>query len=62
MNYLTSLLTSAVNGINGVVGRDEDQHNELNCIDFNRIKGGKPFNTNQEWYIKMMKEIKQIEK
>ena len=55
-------VNSAINGINGVVGRDEDQHNELNCIDFNRISGGKPFNTNQEWYIKMMKEIKQIEK
>ena len=55
-------VNSAINGINGVVGRDEDHHNELNCIDFNRIRGGKPFNTNQEWYIKMMKEIKQIEK
>ena len=55
-------VNSAINGINGVVGRDEDQHNELNCIDFNRISGGKPFNTNQDWYIKMMKEIKQIEK
>jgi len=53
---------SAISGISGVVGRDEDKLNELNCINFNRISGGKPFNTNQEWYIKMMKEIKQIEK
>tara|TARA_B100001287_G_scaffold235001_1_gene206978 strand:- start:1040 stop:2236 length:1197 start_codon:yes stop_codon:yes gene_type:complete len=53
---------SAISGISGVVGRDEDELNELNCINFNRISGGKPFNTNQEWYIKMMKEIKQIEK
>ena len=36
--------------------------NKLNCIEFDRIKGGKPFDTNQDWYIKMMKEIKQIEK
>ena len=53
---------SAISGISGVVGRDEDELNKLNCINFNRISGGKPFNTNQEWYIKMMKEIKQIEK
>tara|TARA_B100000902_G_scaffold395993_2_gene455841 strand:+ start:33467 stop:34663 length:1197 start_codon:yes stop_codon:yes gene_type:complete len=53
---------SAVNGINGVVGYDEDNNNEISCIDFNRIKGGKPFDTNQDWYIKMMNEIKQIEK
>ena len=53
---------SAVNGNSGVVGWDEDNNNELSCIDFNRIKGGKPFNTNQDWYIQMMKEIKQIEK
>ena len=35
--------------------------NKLNCIEFDRIKGGKPFDTNQDWYIKMMKEIKEIE-
>ena len=53
---------SAINRISGVVGWDEEKDNELNCIKFNRISGGKPFNTNEEWYIKMMKEIKQIEK
>ena len=55
-------VTSALNGTSGVVGWDEDNNNELSCIDFNRIKGGKPFDTNQDWYIQMMKEIKQIEK
>ena len=55
-------VTSAINGISGVVGWDEDKKNKLNCIEFDRIKGGKPFDTNQDWYIKMMKEIKQIEK
>ena len=49
---------SATKGISGVVGWDEDNNNTLSCIDFNRIKGGKPFDINQEWYIKMMKEIK----
>ena len=49
---------SATKGISGVVGWDEDNKNTLSCIDFNRIKGGKPFDINQDWYIKMMKEIK----
>ena len=49
---------SATKGISGVVGWDEDNNNTLSCIDFNRIKGGKPFDMNQDWYIKMMKEIK----
>ena len=55
-------VSSAINGISGVVGWDEDKKNKLNCIEFDRIKGGKPFDINQDWYIKMMKEIKKIEK
>ena len=41
----------------GVVGFDEENNNELNCIDFTRIKGGKPFNTDQNWFQDMLKEI-----
>ena len=53
---------SAITGISGVVGWDEDNNNKLSCIDFKRIKGGKPFNTNSDWYKKMMQEITEIEK
>jgi len=53
---------SATNGISGVVGWDEENNNQLSCINFNRIKGGKPFDTDLDWYLKMMKEIKEIEK
>ena len=53
---------SAIIGISGVVGWDEDNNNKLSCIDFKRIKGGKPFNTNSDWYKKMMQEITEIEK
>ena len=53
---------SAIIGISGVVGWDEDNTNKLSCINFNRIKGGKPFNINSDWYKKMMKEITEIEK
>ena len=53
---------SAINRISGVVGQDEDNNNQLSCINFNRIKGGKPFNTNSEWYKIMVDEITKIEK
>ena len=51
---------SALNGKNGVVGWDEDNNNTLSCIDFSRIKGGKPFDTTLDWYKDMIKEIKVI--
>jgi pyrophosphate--fructose-6-phosphate 1-phosphotransferase len=50
-------MISAINGKSGVVGLDEDNNNHLSCIDFKRIKGGKPFDMNQSWYIKMINEI-----
>ena len=51
---------SATAGIAGVVGWDEDNNNQLSCIAFERIKGGKPFDTSQKWYQDMMKEIHNI--
>ena len=47
-------------GNSGVVGLDEDNGNKLSCINFERIKGGKPFDVNQEWYRNMLNEIGQI--
>ena len=51
---------SAITGISGVVGLDEENNNNLTCISFDRIKGGKPFNTSLEWYQNMMQEIHAI--
>ena len=51
---------SAVSGKSGVIGWDQENENTLSCIDFNRIKGGKRFDTSLNWYTKMMKEIKSI--
>jgi len=51
---------SALKGENGVVGWDEDNNNTLSCIDFCRIKGGKPFDISLDWYKDMIKEIKAI--
>ena len=49
----------ALEGTSGVAGLDEDQNNEMRIIEFPRIKGGKPFNTNEPWFIEMLKEIGQ---
>ena len=51
---------SAITGISGVVGLDEENNNNLTCISFDRIRGGKPFNTSLEWYQDMMQEIHAI--
>ena len=53
-------MESATTGESGVVGWDEENNNQLSCIAFERIKGGKPFDTSQKWYQKMMQEIHNI--
>jgi pyrophosphate--fructose-6-phosphate 1-phosphotransferase len=50
---------SAKNGKSGVVGLDDDSKN-MSLIDFKRIKGGKPFDLNQEWFKALLAEIGQI--
>ena len=49
----------AINGNSGVVGLDENNNNQLTCIEFERIKGGKPFNPQVEWFQSMINEIGQ---
>ena len=49
----------AIAGKFGVVGLDEDQNNQLRCIEFDRIRGGKPFNSQLEWFQSMLEEIGQ---
>ena len=46
-----------LSGKNGVVGLDEDNNDKLSLINFDRIKGGKPFNTDQDWFQDMLGEI-----
>jgi len=43
----------------GVIGMDEDKDNEMRCIEFPRIKGGKAFNMTVPWFTSMMSEIGQ---
>lgn len=48
-----------LNGQKGVVGLDEGYNGEMRCIEFSRIKGGKPFDTRQEWFQTLLQEIGQ---
>jgi pyrophosphate--fructose-6-phosphate 1-phosphotransferase len=45
---------SALNRVSGVTGHDEDQQGKLRTIEFERIKGGKHFDTGQPWFGEMM--------
>ena len=49
----------AVQRKSGVCALDEDQEDTLRCIEFPRIKGGKPFNMEQPWFKSMLAEIGQ---
>ncbi len=46
-------------GNSGVIGLDENDANKLQCIDFKRIKGGKPFDSSQDWFVGMLRDIGQ---
>ncbi len=47
-------------GQSGVIGLDDEDASNLQCIDFKRIKGGKPFDVSQTWFKSMLKEIGQV--
>ena len=50
---------SALAGNPGVVGHDEENGDVLSTIAFDRIKGGKPFDIDQDWYRTMLEQIGQ---
>jgi pyrophosphate--fructose-6-phosphate 1-phosphotransferase len=51
---------SALAGISGVVGHDEEKGDELRAIEFPRIKGGKHFDPATPWFADMLRDIGQI--
>ena len=53
-------IESAMNNKSGVIGFDEEHDNKLKCINFNRIKGGKPFDAESDWFLEIMNKIGQI--
>lgn len=51
---------SAIAGVSGCMGEDEDKEGcPVRAIEFERIKGGKPFDTNLDWFQSMLKDIGQ---
>ena len=50
---------SAIAGISGLVGHDEEQGGELRAVEFPRVKGGKAFNAQVDWYQDLLKAIGQ---
>lgn len=49
----------ALRGESGVIGQDEENGDQLSAIAFDRIKGGKAFDINQQWYKDLLAEIGQ---
>ncbi|HEX2858387.1 MAG TPA: pyrophosphate--fructose-6-phosphate 1-phosphotransferase [Propionibacteriaceae bacterium] len=50
---------AALAGTPGVVGEDEENGDVLSVIAFDRIKGGKPFDITQPWYLELLADIGQ---
>ena len=50
---------SALKGVSGVVGHDEERGGELRAIEFPRIRGGKHFDVSTGWFREMLREIGQ---
>jgi pyrophosphate--fructose-6-phosphate 1-phosphotransferase len=49
----------AMRGESGVIGHDEERGGRLRAIEFPRIKGGKPFDTEQPWFDELLASIGQ---
>lgn len=52
---------SAIAGVSGCMGQDEDKEGTpVRAIEFERVKGGKPFNKDLDWFQELLKDIGQI--
>lgn len=52
-------VAAALDGISGLVGQDENQNNVIRACEFDRVAGGKPFDTEQSWFHDLLREINQ---
>ena len=54
-------VAAAISGVPGCMGEDEEMEGcPIRPIEFERIKGGKPFDATQEWFQAILKDIGQI--
>jgi pyrophosphate--fructose-6-phosphate 1-phosphotransferase len=51
---------AAQQGVAGVVGQDEERDDELRTIEFDRIAGGKAFDTSVDWFQSVLKRTGQV--
>jgi pyrophosphate--fructose-6-phosphate 1-phosphotransferase len=51
---------AAQKGVSGVVGQDEERDDELRTIEFDRIAGGKAFDTSVDWFQSVLKRTGQV--
>merc|ERR1719327_1550265 len=47
----------AIRGESGIIGHDEENSNVLRAIEFERVKGGKPFQTTLPWFQDVLTKI-----
>jgi pyrophosphate--fructose-6-phosphate 1-phosphotransferase len=50
---------AALRGESGVVGEDEERGDELRAIEFERIRGGKPFDPATSWFTDLLADLGQ---
>jgi pyrophosphate--fructose-6-phosphate 1-phosphotransferase len=50
---------AALRGESGVVGQDEERGDELRAIEFDRIAGGKKFDTSAAWFVDLLSDVGQ---
>lgn len=50
---------SALAGVSGVIGHDEERGDELRAVEFPRIAGGKAFDVTLPWFTELMGQIGQ---
>jgi pyrophosphate--fructose-6-phosphate 1-phosphotransferase len=55
----TYAVDAALRGESGVVGEDEERGDELRAIEFDRIRGGKPFDPATVWFTELLADLGQ---
>src|SRR5438045_7618457 len=50
---------AALRGESGVIGQDEERGGELRAIEFERIAGGKRFDTSMPWFTELLRDLGQ---
>ncbi len=50
---------AALDEVTGLVGQDEDNNNVIRACEFDRVKGSKPFDVTQDWFINLLSQINQ---